>query len=70
LGIVKSFDCNRGCGFIEPHDGGGDVFVHERAILGNGRTKSLSPGQLVEFIPLFDGKSTKAKVVRTSLSSW
>ncbi len=46
-GKVKWFDEKKGFGFIE-RDGGSDVFVHFRAISGNG-FKTLAEGQQVEF---------------------
>ena len=46
-GKVKWFDEKKGFGFIE-REGGSDVFVHFRAIAGNG-FKTLAEGQQVEF---------------------
>ncbi len=46
-GRVKWFDAKKGFGFIE-QDGGDDVFVHFRAIAGDG-FKILEEGQVVEF---------------------
>ena len=46
-GRVKWFDEKKGFGFIE-QEGGTDVFVHFRAITGNG-FKTLTDGQEVEF---------------------
>jgi cold shock protein len=47
-GTVKWFNLTKGCGFIQPQDGGRDVFVHisvvERAGLG-----SLNEGQRIEY---------------------
>ena len=47
-GTVKWFNSQKGFGFIQPDDGGSDVFVHvsavERAGLG-----SLSEGQKLSF---------------------
>ena len=46
-GKVKWFDEKKGFGFIE-QDNGTDVFVHFRAISGDG-FKTLTDGQQVEF---------------------
>ena len=46
-GRVKWFNEKKGFGFLE-HDGGTDVFVHFRAIIGDG-FKTLVEGQAVEF---------------------
>jgi CspA family cold shock protein len=48
IGTVKWFNAQKGYGFIQPSDGGKDVFVHisavERAGLG-----TLSEGQKVKY---------------------
>lgn len=46
-GTVKWFNNSKGYGFIQ-RDAGGDVFVHFRAIRGEGY-RSLEEGQRVEF---------------------
>ena len=46
-GTVKWFRDDKGYGFIE-QDGGPDLFVHFRAIQGDG-FKTLAEGQRVEF---------------------
>ena len=47
-GVVKWFNNSKGFGFIARSNNGGDVFVHFRAIKGDGY-KSLTEGQKVEF---------------------
>lgn len=47
-GTVKWFDEAKGFGFIQPSDGGKDVFVHFSAIEGTG-FKTLAEGQSVSF---------------------
>ena len=47
-GKVKWFNPQKGFGFIEPEDGGGDVFVHISAVEGAG-WKTLDDGQKVEY---------------------
>jgi CspA family cold shock protein len=46
-GTVKWFNANKGYGFIK-RDSGEDVFVHYRAISGDG-FKSLDEGDRVQF---------------------
>lgn len=58
IGTVKWFNGQKGFGFIQPDDGGTDVFVHisavERAGLG-----SLHEGQKVSFEMQRDPRSGK-----------
>jgi CspA family cold shock protein len=47
-GTVKFFDVARGFGFIQPEDGGKDVFVHKSAVERAG-LDSLKEGQRVSY---------------------
>ena len=47
-GTVKWFNPNKGFGFIEPAEGGKDVFVHITAVEKAG-IRSLNEGDKVEF---------------------
>ena len=47
-GSVKWFNEAKGFGFLSQDNGGADVFVHFRAITGEG-FKSLAEGQKVSF---------------------
>lgn len=47
-GTVKWFNTTKGFGFIEPEDGGKDVFVHISAVERSGLT-GLTDNQKVEF---------------------
>lgn len=47
-GTVKWFNEEKGFGFITQDNGGADVFVHFRAITGEG-FKTLAEGQKVTF---------------------
>ncbi|MFH1613668.1 MAG: cold-shock protein [Planctomycetota bacterium] len=47
-GTVKWFNSSKGFGFINPDDGGDDLFVHHSEIKTEGYA-SLDEGQKVEF---------------------
>lgn len=63
VGTVKWFNPSKGFGFVEPTDGGKDVFIHisalERAGIG-----SLSEGQKIEYelVPGNNGKTSADNV--------
>ena len=48
-GTVKWFDSGKGFGFINPDDGGEDLFVHHSEIKTSGYA-SLDEGQKVEYV--------------------
>ena len=62
IGTVKWFNAAKGFGFIQPEDGGKDVFVHvsavERSSLGR-----LDEGQKVSFELERDKKSGRESAV-------
>ena len=61
IGTVKWFDVAKGYGFIQ-RDGAADVFVHYRAIRGQGH-RSLAEGQKVEFSVVEGQKGLQAEDV-------
>ena len=58
-GTVKWFNGTKGFGFIQPDDGGADVFVHISAVERAG-LRSLNEGQKVSFELERDRKSGKS----------
>jgi CspA family cold shock protein len=60
-GIVKFFNTTKGFGFIQPDDGGKDVFVHISALERAG-IYSLGEGQKVSFDTETDRRSGKLAV--------
>mgnify|MGYP003765933561 CR=1 FL=1 len=48
MGTVKWFNATKGYGFIQPDDGGNDVFVHISAVERAGLS-TLNEGQKVSF---------------------
>lgn len=65
-GKVKWFNEEKGYGFIEPENGGTDVFFHFSSIKVKG-FKTLANGQLVEFDTEKTDKGIKAKTVKIIL---
>lgn len=48
-GKVKWFDDKKGFGFIEPDEGGKDVFVHKNNVVNLGFDQALEDGEEVEY---------------------
>jgi len=59
LGTVKWFNGEKGFGFIQPDDGGQDVFVHISAVERAGMS-SLNEGQKVSFEIVADRRTGKS----------
>jgi cold shock protein len=57
-GTVKFFNLGRGFGFIQPDDGGKDVFVHVSALERAGM-HSIREGQKVSFDIEIDSRTGK-----------
>jgi len=57
-GTVKWFNSTKGFGFIQPDDGGSDVFVHISAVERAGM-RDLTEGQKISFEMMRDNKSGK-----------
>ena len=61
-GQVKWFNTNKGFGFIQPEEGGADVFVHISALERAGLT-DLKEGQRVSFeLATNKGKTSAANL--------
>ncbi len=58
-GTVKWFNGQKGFGFIQPDDGGKDVFVHISAVERAG-LKGLNEGQKVAFELVADRRTGKS----------
>lgn len=61
IGTVKWFNNQKGFGFIQPEEGGADVFVHISAVERSGMV-SLQEGQKVSFELQLDKRSGKTAV--------
>ena len=59
-GTVKWFNPSKGFGFIQPTDGGKDVFVHISAVEKAGLT-TLNEGQNVEYEEVSNKGKTSAE---------
>ncbi|MEJ0050193.1 MAG: cold-shock protein [Methylovirgula sp.] len=62
IGTVKFFNDQKGFGFIQPDDGGADVFVHVSAVERSG-LRGLVEGQKVSFETETDRRSGKLAAV-------
>jgi len=62
-GTVKWFSEQKGYGFIQPDDGGKDLFVHFSNIVGEGY-RSLQDGQAVQYEPAEGRKGPEATQVQ------
>jgi cold shock protein len=66
VGTVKWFNPTKGFGFIQPQDGGKDVFVHISAVERAG-LKTLNDGQTVSF-ELEQGRQGKTSAINLKAS--
>jgi CspA family cold shock protein len=62
IGTVKWFNATKGYGFIQPQDGGKDVFVHVTAVEAAG-IRNLNEGQKVSYEVTMD----RGKAAATNL---
>ncbi|MEQ1944009.1 cold-shock protein [Mesorhizobium sp. VNQ89] len=58
-GVVKFFNTTKGFGFIQPDNGGSDVFVHISAVERAGM-RSIVEGQKLSFEVVQDKRSGKS----------
>lgn len=66
-GAVKFYNEHKGFGFIQPDDGGKDVFVHATALERAG-IRNLSEGQKVVFDVEENRRTGKTAVARIELA--
>ena len=66
-GTVKWFDAQKGFGFIQPDDGGTDVFVHISAVERSG-LPGLGEGQKVSFEAVMNPKKGKTSAENLKLA--
>ena len=59
IGTVKWFNATKGFGFIQPDDGGKDVFVHVSAVERAGM-RGLNEGQKIPYDVVADKRSGKS----------
>jgi CspA family cold shock protein len=64
-GTVKWFNATKGYGFIQPDDGGKDVFVHVTAVQKAGLT-GLNEGQKISYALATDRGKTSATELKVS----
>lgn len=62
-GTVKWFNATKGFGFIQPDDGGQDVFVHISAVERSGMS-TLREGEKISYEVVRDNRSGKSSAER------
>lgn len=67
-GIVKWYSSQKGYGFIQPADGGKDVFVHATALERSG-IRALGEGQRVTFELQTDRRSGRTSAANLKLAA-
>jgi len=67
-GTVKWFNGQKGYGFIQPDDGGKDVFVHISAVQRSGLT-ALDEGQKVTYELVTDKRTGKFAADHLAINS-
>jgi cold shock protein len=65
VGTVKFFNTQKGYGFIQPDDGGKDVFVHVSAVERSGM-HTLNEGQKVSFEVVTERGKTAAANLKSA----
>jgi CspA family cold shock protein len=68
VGTVKFFNSQKGFGFIQPQDGGKDVFVHITAVERAG-LHTLNEGQTVAFEVVADRRTGKSSADRLEIKN-
>ncbi|WP_137390201.1 cold-shock protein [Rhodoligotrophos defluvii] len=66
-GTVKWFNTTKGYGFIQPDDGGKDVFVHISAVERSG-LDTLREGDKLTYEVVRDAKSGKSSAERLQMA--
>jgi CspA family cold shock protein len=66
-GVVKWYNSQKGYGFIQPDDGGKDVFVHVSALERSG-LRGLVEGQRVSFEIQTDRRTNKTSAANLQLA--
>ncbi|NGP88708.1 cold-shock protein [Fodinibius halophilus] len=64
-GKIKFFDSQKGFGFIQPDEGGEDIFVHRNNIEDLGYDQGYDDGEAVEFEVEETDKGLSATNVRS-----
>ncbi len=67
-GTVKWFNTQKGYGFIQPDEGGADVFVHITALEKSG-LRGLNEGQKIQYDIQNDPKKGKAAAVNIQVAA-